>query len=306
MKALTRSKDRIQADLMMLLAAIIWGGGFVAQRLAARYLEYSAFNGIRFGLAGLILLPVGLHYLGKPNRQLFWILPAGSLLFAGSTLQQVGLKTTTAGSAGFITGVYVVLVPFFLALLWREKIPILNWLAAIAALSGTFLLSTGGKAFMPSQGDLLELAGAVLWAFHVIVVGLAVRKLNVFTFSAGQFLLCSLINLVFSQFNSPITWQAIQLAWPAILYGGVFSAALGFTLQAVGQSKAPTADAALILSLEAVFGAIFGAIFLYERMDFIQIVGCSIIMISILMAQIISIRKPVQPKKAELMHEINS
>jgi drug/metabolite transporter (DMT)-like permease len=294
MKNNNRSKVRIQADLLMLLAAIIWGGGFVAQRFASQYLNLFAFNGIRFIMAGLILLPLGLRYMGKFDRHLLWILPGGVLLFGGSALQQAGVATTSAGSAGFITGVYVVLVPLFLATFWRAKIPLINWLAALAALGGTYLLSTGGKSIQPSSGDWLELAGAVVWAFHVIVVGLAVHKVNLFAFSVGQFLLCGILNLLLCQFISPITWSAILPALPEVLYGGILSVAVGFTLQAVGQSNAPTKDAVLILSLESVFAAIFGALILFERMNWIQIIGCAIIMTAIIGAQIISVRKESQ------------
>jgi drug/metabolite transporter (DMT)-like permease len=292
MEAKKKSEVRIQADLLMLLAAVVWGGGFVAQRIATKYLGVFTFNGLRFLMAGLILLPVGLHYLGKIERKLLWILPAGVLLFGGSALQQAGLATTTAGSAGFITGVYVLLVPVFLVLIWREKIPLINWIAAFAALGGTYLLSTGGLKLKPSSGDLLELAGAVVWAFHMIVVGLAVRKVNIFVFSVGQFLLCGLINLILGQFISPLNWFAIQPAIPALLYAGIFSVALGFTLQAVGQSQAPTTDAVLILSLESVFASIFGALSLMERMSWIQITGAAIIMTAIIGAQIVSVKRP--------------
>lgn len=286
-----RGKERIRADLILLLVAIVWGGGFVAQRYAAQYLSFFAFNGIRFTLAGLILLPVGLRNLDKIDRRLWWIIPAGVLLFGGSALQQAGLKTTSAGAAGFITGVYVVLVPLFLALGWRVKIPALNWAAALAALGGTYLLSTSGQAIQPSSGDMLELAGAVLWSFHVIVVGLAVRRMNIFAFSAGQFLLCGISNLMLSMFISPPNWNTVLAAWAPILYGGIISVAIGYTLQAIGQSKAPTADAALILSLESVFAAVFGALILFERMNWIQILGCAIIMAAIVTVQILSLRR---------------
>jgi drug/metabolite transporter (DMT)-like permease len=176
-------------------------------------------------------------------------------------------------------------------------VPIINWLAALAALGGTYLLSTGGQMIHPSTGDLLELAGAVIWAFHVIVVGLAVRRVNIYVFSVGQFLFCGVINLTLNQFISPFTWAAISPALPAILYGGIISVALGFTLQAVGQSKSPTADAVLILSLESVFGAIFGALILLERMNWIQILGCTIIMVAIVGAQAISVRKENQSQE---------
>jgi drug/metabolite transporter (DMT)-like permease len=289
--AKNRNIERISADLLMLLAAILWGGGFIAQRIASDKLGFFAYNGVRFLLAGLLLLPVALRYLRPFNKKLLWILPAGTLLFAGSAFQQAGLKTTTAGAAGFITGVYVVLVPLFLSLFWKTRIPWVNWAAAIAAMVGTYLLSTSGKGFTPSHGDTLELIGAVLWSFHVIVVGMAAREMNVFVFSVGQFLLCGLINLGCSLFIDPPTGEAIMSVWPAIIYGGVFSVAGGFTLQAIGQKKAPTADASLILSLEAVFAAVFGALFLAERMNPVQILGCVIIMAAILTVQLINIQR---------------
>jgi drug/metabolite transporter (DMT)-like permease len=278
----------------MLLAAILWGGGFIAQRVASSELGFFAYNGLRFLLAGLLLLPLCIKYLKSLDKNALWIIPAGLLLFAGSAFQQAGVETTTAGAAGFITGVYVVLVPLFLSLFWKVKVPWVIWLAALAALFGTYLLSTSGKGFSPSRGDMLVLIGSVLWAFHVIVVGMAVKHLNIFLFSVGQFLLCGLINLGCSVFIDPPSISAIQSVWPAIIYGGVFSVAGGFTLQAIGQSKAPTADAALILSLEAVFAALFGAFFLAERMDPVQIAGCAVIMGSILAAQIVSIRTATQ------------
>jgi len=285
-----RSLERLGADSLLLLAAILWGGGFVAQRVASTALGFFAYNGLRFVLAGILLIPLCVKYLKGIGRNALWILPAGVLLFAGSALQQAGVETTTAGAAGFITGIYVVLVPLFLSLFWKVKVPWVNWLAALVALVGTYLLSTSGKGFSPSRGDMLVLIGSVLWAFHVIIVGMAVKHLNVFVFSVGQFLLCGLLHLGCSVFFNPPTVSSIQAVWPAIIYGGVFSVAGGFTLQAVGQRKAPAADASLILSLEAVFAAVFGALLLTEHMVPVQIAGCVIIMAAILAAQFVSIR----------------
>jgi drug/metabolite transporter (DMT)-like permease len=284
-----KDKERILADLAMLLAAVIWGGGFVAQRQATDHLDFFAYNALRFLLAGLVILPLAIKRLNLNKESILWILLSGGALFIGSALQQAGLQTTTAASAGFITGLYVVLVPLFLAIFWRLKIPALNWLAALAALVGTYLLSTSGKGFNISTGDLLELAGAFVWPFHVIIVGFAAKKLNPFVLSAGQSLVCGLLNLGFSFFFQPITSAAtLATIWP-ILYGGIFSVAGGFTLQTLGQSKAPTADSALILSLESVFAAIFGVLLLGEKMNPIQILGSVIIMTSIFGVQFYSI-----------------
>lgn len=284
-----KDKERILADLAMLLAAVIWGGGFVAQRQATDHLDFFAYNALRFLLAGLVILPLAIKRLNLNKESILWILLSGGALFIGSALQQAGLQTTTAASAGFITGLYVVLVPLFLAIFWRLKIPALNWLAALAALYGTYLLSTSGKGFNISTGDLLELAGAFVWPFHVIIVGFAAKKLNPFVLSAGQSLVCGLLNLGFSFFFQPITSAAALATILPILYGGIFSVAGGFTLQTLGQSKAPTADSALILSLESVFAAIFGVLLLGEKMNPIQILGSVIIMTSIFGVQVYSI-----------------
>ncbi len=282
--------QRITSDILLLLAAIVWGGGFVAQRQASSSLGFFSFNAVRFLLAGLVMLPFVLRRVGKLNRSFLWIFPAGTLLFGGSALQQAGIETTSAGSAGFITGVYVVLVPLLLAVFWKVRTRPVIWLAALAAIGGTYLLSTGGKSLTPSAGDLVVLAGSVVWAFHVIIVGLAVKNLDVFVFSTGQFLFCGLLHLVSSYFTTPPALPAIQAVLPSILYAGLGSIVIGFTLQAVGQKHAPAADAALLLSLEAVFAALFGALFLAERMTPVQILGCVIIMMAILSAQLVSLR----------------
>lgn len=289
--------DRVKSDLILLIAAIVWGGGFVAQRSGSEHLGFFAFNGVRFLLGGLVMLPFVIKRLRNNPGQLFWILPAGAILFGGSSLQQAGIKTTSAGTAGFITGVYVVLVPLLLTLFWRYKTKPVVWFAAVAALGGTYLLSTGGAELTPSKGNLIVLAGALVWAFHVIVVGFAAKKVDVFVFSVGQFLFCGLLHMVSSIFVSPPTWTAIQVSWPSILYAGLGSVAIGFTLQAVGQRKAHTSDAVLILSLESVFAAIFGALILAETMNFIQIIGCVIILAAIAVAQL-PVFQP-KPEKSE-------
>lgn len=285
---------RLKSDLILLLAAIVWGGGFVAQRSASSHLGFFAFNGVRFLLGGLVMLPFVIKRLRNSPGKLWWILPAGVILFGGSSLQQAGITTTSAGTAGFITGVYVVLVPLLLSIFWKHKTKPVVWMAALAALGGTYLLSTGGSALTPSRGNLIVLAGSLVWAFHVIVVGFAVRKVDVFVFSVGQFLVCGLLHLVSSFFIDPPSMAAVQTAWLSILYAGLGSVVIGFTLQAVGQRKAPASDAALILSLESVFAAVFGALILAETMNAIQIVGCVIILTAIVVAQLPAFQpKPV-------------
>ena len=286
---------RLKSDLILLLAALIWGGGFVAQRSASFHLGFFTFNGLRFLLGGLVMLPFVIGRLKKSPGPLWWIVPSGILLFSASALQQAGVGTTSAGNAGFITGMYVVFVPVLLKIIWRQKNSPVIWIAALIALGGTYLLSTGCDRLTPSSGNLVLLSGSLLWAFHVITVGFAVKKLDVFVFSVGQFLVCGLLHIFFSVVFQTTSMVAIQEALPSLLYAGLGSVVLGFTLQAVGQRRAPAADAALILSLESVFAAISGALLLGERMNMIQITGCAIILIAMMVAQY----PLLYPKKAD-------
>ena len=290
-KSQNNLRERLVSDSYLLLAAIIWGGGFVAQRMASFHLGFNAFNGIRFLLGGLVLLFFVFRRFRKSRGGMGWVLLAGGVLFAASSLQQIGIGTTSASTAGFITGTYVVLVPILLAVFWRQRTPLATWIAALVALAGTYLLSTGGLVLIPSSGSLILLAGSAVWALHVIVVGLAVNKMDVFVFSVGQFLVCGAIHLVMSMFIEPVSIPALRASWLPLLYAALLSVALGFTFQAIGQKKAPSADAALILSLEAVFAAITGALFLNESLNLVQVIGCVIILAAILFAQLIVLKK---------------
>ena len=284
-------RARLISDSILFLAAAIWGVGFVAQRMASFHVGFNAFNGIRFLMGGLVLLPFIYRRIRQQRSGFGWMLLAGSILFVASSLQQLGISTTSASTAGFITGTYVVLVPVILAVFWRQRTSPYTWLAALVALGGTDLLSTGGIAIKPSEGSLLLLAGSFIWALHVIVVGQAVQKVDVFVFSAGQFLVCGLIHIVMSFIIEPVTISALRASWLPLLYAGLASVALGFTFQAIGQKNAPAADAALILSLEAVFAAIAGVLFLAESMNPVQVVGAAIILAAIFFAQALVLKR---------------
>ncbi|PKN95616.1 MAG: hypothetical protein CVU45_00555 [Chloroflexi bacterium HGW-Chloroflexi-7] len=285
--ALLRTVQKTSAELRFrwLLAGLITMAGAI---LGARMVFAAAYQ-IYFSTHTQEIFRITMGGLSWPGAL------AGAILFAGSSLQQAGITTTSAGTAGFITGVYLVLVPLLMTLFWKHKTKPVVWFAAIAALGGTYLLSTGGAELTPSKGNLIVLVGSLVWAFHVIVVGFAVKKVDVFVFSVGQFLFCGMLHMVSSIFVSPPSWAAIQVSWLSILYAGLGSVVIGFTLQAVGQRKAPASDAALILSLESVFAAVFGALILAETMNFIQIVGCIIILAAIVIAQL----PAFQPKSDE-------
>lgn len=278
---------RFKADLTLLLVSMIWGSAFVAQRVAGQMGSVYFFNAARYLLAALVVLPFARRQVASikqiPRGQYKWMLIAGFLLFVGSALQQAGMVYTTAGNAGFITGLYVVLVPFALFFFWREKPHWLSIVAVILAGVGAFLLSTGGR-FQVQPGDALELIGALFWTFHVIVLGKYASRFESISFSAGQLIVCGVLNLLLGVLAEPMIKFDGQLIF-AIVYTAVFSLGLCYTLQIWGQRHTPPADAALILSLESVFAVISGWLILHERLVAIQILGCILIFVAVILSQ---------------------
>jgi drug/metabolite transporter (DMT)-like permease len=298
--------NRFRADMVLLLVALIWGSAFAVQRVAAQYFDTFTFNGLRFILGGVVLFPFSkLLPFRKSNRSAFrkdlphgeiasstgvdhksigFMLLSGLLLFGAAGLQQAGLETTTAGNAGFITTLYVVFVPLILVLFFKEKVHWVAWLSAGIAIIGSLLLSTGGTLRL-APGDTLEMAGAIFWALQMILVSRAVKHMDVITFSVGQYFVAGVFNILMSIFlfmpNHEITG-----GWWTILYLGLLSTAVGYTLQVLGQKYAPATDATILLSMEAVFAALTGFIFLGETMQLVQLVGCGLILLAVLVTQL--------------------
>jgi len=290
---------RWKADLILLFVAAIWGSGFVAQRLATTQLGTLYFNGGRFLLAALILLLFTGFRRGFdrqiPRAQLPWMILAGGLLFAAAGLQQAGLVTTTISNASFITGLYVVLVPLILFLVWKKRISWLSWVAVLMAVFGVMLLSLQSELRLAS-GDALVLVGAVMWALHVILVGrLASQGADVLWFSVIQFTTCGLLNFALAFGLDPQGVGSLFSSWAVVAYSAVLPIGLGFSLQIAGQKHAPAVDAAIILSTEAVFGTLFGYLFLNELLTARQLVGCLLILTAIIVSQL----KPVGSLKVE-------
>ncbi len=276
---------RWKSDLLLLTTALVWGSGFIAQRLAAGEIGAFLFNGGRFIIGALILLPFIIHMPFK-KCEMKWMAAAGLVLVSAATLQQVGINYTTATNAGFITGLYIIFVPLILYVFFRQRIHWMVWLATgIAAAGGLLLSALGNASFM--IGDLYELAGAVMWALHVILINKTVGKTHPLQFAFGQFLVCGVVNLLLGLWVDWGTIANLGSAWGAVLYSGVFSVGVGFTLQVFGQRHAPATDAALILSLEAVFAALFGYLFLREILTPVQFAGCLMIMSAVILVQFI-------------------
>lgn len=276
---------RLKADITLFIISIIWGSAFVAQRVAGQMGSVYLFNGARYLLAGLVVLPfAGLrNFRAMPREQYKWMFIAGLLLFVGSAFQQAGMLYTTAGNAGFITSLYVVLIPVVLFVFWGEKPHWLSVVAVILAGMGAFFLSTGGS-FEVRAGDALEVAGALFWAFHVIVLGKFASKFEAMTFSVGQLLVCGALNLIPGFFiESSLPFEPGMLI--AISYTAFFSLGLCYTLQVWAQRHSPPSDAALILSLESVFAVLTGWLILDETLKGVQIFGCGLIFSGVVISQ---------------------
>jgi drug/metabolite transporter (DMT)-like permease len=281
---------RLKADLALLFVSIIWGSAFVAQRVAGQMGSVYWFNGIRYLLAAIVVLPLAIQvsYLAPATysisrEQYQWMSVAGFLLFVASVLQQLGLVYTTAGNAGFITSLYVVLVPVVLYLIWREKVHRISVLAVALAGVGAFFLSTGGR-FEVRAGDMIELAGALFWALHVIVLGKHASRFESMSFSVGQLFVCGLLNFGTGIFvQESVLWN--PSLWWAIAYTAFLSLGLCYTLQIWAQRHTPPADAALLLSLESVFAVLSGWILLDETLVPVQIFGCVLIFVAVLLSQ---------------------
>ena len=281
---------RLKADFALLIVSVIWGSAFVAQRVAGQLGSVYLFNGARYLLAALVVLPMALRVgriANPPHRlspdQYKWMFIAGFFLFAASALQQAGMLYTTAGNAGFITSLYVVLVPIVLFLFWRERFHWMSVIAVVLAGAGAFLLSTRGS-FEVQRGDALELIGAVFWTFHVIIVGKYASKFESISFSVGQLAVCAVLNFAIGFFVEPMMSFSLPLLF-AIAYTALFSLGLCYTLQVWAQKHTPPADAALILSLESVFSVLSGWLFLNERLVVIQVFGCALIFVAVLLSQ---------------------
>jgi drug/metabolite transporter (DMT)-like permease len=284
-----------QADLMLLLTAAIWGSAFVAQRVGMNYVGPLTFNGIRFALGALVLIPVMRWRNGRNQESEGSLLTliqggltAGVVLFAGASLQQIGLVYTTAGKAGFITGLYVIFVPI-LGFFWGLRLGIGGWLGAGLAVAGLYLLSVT-ESFTLAPGDFWVLLGAFFWAVHLLVLSRLSPRLDTIKLACAQFTVCAFLSLIGAVLTETLTLEGLKGAAIPILYGGILSVGTAYTLQVVAQKDAPAIHAAIILSLEAVFSAIFGWLILGEIIDNRGIIGCVLMLAGMLIVQICPIK----------------
>jgi len=208
----------------------------------------------------------------------------GMALFSGASLQQIGLVYTTAGKAGFITGLYVIIVPI-LGLFWKQQPKIGTWIGAILAAIGLYFLSVT-EQFTIEMGDLLVLVGAFFWAAHVLIIGWLSPRINPIKLAFSQYLACSILSLITAYLVETITLTSILEAAIPILYGGLLSVGVAYTLQVIAQRDAHPAHAAILLSLEAVFAAVGGWLLLDEIISPRGLVGCGLMLAGMLLSQL--------------------
>ena len=282
-----------RADSLLLLTAMIWGVAFVAQRMGMAHLGPMGFNAVRFALGALVLLPAAVRRVGDSGAAPVGLLVGGGLagvmVFSGASLQQMGLVYTTAGKAGFITGLYVVIVPL-LGRFVGQQADRTAWLGASLAAVGLYLLSVN-EAFHISFGDLLELAGAFFWALHILVLGWLSPRMRAVRLACAQFGVCAVLSAIAALGFETVTVSGVTGAAVPILYGGVISVGVGYTLQVAAQRRTPSSHAAIILSLEAVFAALAGWAMLGESLNGRELVGCVLMLAGMLVTQVAPLRK---------------
>ena len=288
---------QLRANLLLLLTAMIWGAAFVAQSVSMDYVGPFTFLCTRSILGGVVLLPV-IAVMGKRKQEksaeksesrrilLLGGICCGIMLFIGSTLQQVGIQYTTAGKAGFITAMYMVLVPIC-GLFFGKRPGGKTWAAVVVALVGMYLLCLYGSGIQNlSKGDLLEMLCALGFTAHILVIDHFSPKVDGVKMSCIQFFVCGILAGIFMLILETPSWESIRAAAMPILYAGILSSGVGYTLQIVAQKDTQPTVASLLMSLESVFSLIFGWILLKEAMSGVELLGCVLMFAAIIWVQL--------------------
>ena len=283
-------KNELRSAGLLFLTAAIWGFAMAAQREGSRYLQPFTFNACRFTLGALALIPLTLlenkrHPMPFTGRQAASGALLGAILFFASLLQQAGVGEAGAGKAGFLTALYVVLVPVLGAFIGK-KTRITTWLALLLALPALYLLCVpSDEAFSLAASDLLLLTGAFFWAAHILTTDHFIRFIPSMRLCLAQFVFGALLNWVCALLFETVKGENLLHALVPVLYCGILSTGVGYLCQTLGQKGARPAFAALIMSLESVFCVIAGALLLGERMEGRGYAGCALMLAAVLLAQ---------------------
>lgn len=289
----------LKSNIMLFITAIIWGSSFIAQSKGADLLGPFTFNAVRYSFAVVSMLPV-IYFLKKKNlsgapkdidkkTELNALVVGGILLgvilFISTSLQQYAMAFTTAAKAGFITTLYVILVPI-LSLFFGKKVRPLLWICALLAVAGLYLLSIKPGTFSIDKGDFFVLLCAFGFTLHIMLIDYFAPKTDGSILSCIQFAVVAIISFVAMLIFESFILQDVLSAMVPILYAGVLSSSVGYTFQIIAQKDAEPTIASLILSLESVFAAICGALLLGELLNMREIIGCIIMFIAIILAQL--------------------
>ena len=283
---------QIKGILYPALAACIWGFAFVAQVEGAAFLGKFSYNALRFGLGTISLVFVTMLFEREKvtkediKKLAVYSLIAGTVLFAASTLQQWGIDLSpNAGKAGFLTGLYIVLVPLW-GVLRGRSVGVHVWCAVALAAAGAFLLCVTDGFSSVTLSDLVLLLCAVCFTAHILVLDVFAKRVGACKLSCGQFLVTALLSAICLPLDPPLTWAAVQGGALPVLYGGLLSVGVAYTLQVLSQKYADPTRASLLFACESVFAAIGGALLLDERMTVRAFFGCLLIFGGILLSQL--------------------
>ena len=285
---------RTIGNLMLLGAAMIWGAAFVAQTVGMDYLEPFTFQAVRCFLASIVLVPVvwAMDHKGNPHKpvtaaahktQIFYGVVCGVLLFAACSLQQLGLQYVEAGKAGFVTSLYIILVPIA-GLFFGKKVKPWVWISVVLALIGLYLLCASDMSI--GKGELMILACSVAFTGHILVIDKVGGKLDGVRLSSMQFLVVGLISTVVMLVKETPDLQSILQCWLPICYAGILSAGVGYTFQILGQAHTDPTVASLLMSLESVFAMLFGWLLLKQRLSPTEMFGCVLVFAGVILAQL--------------------
>ena len=288
-------------SLILLLTAFIWGVAFVAQSVGGEAVGCFTFNGVRSLIGGLVLLPVisfldrqkkkelgeeaFLEQKGDKKTLLIGGISCGLMLCIASNFQQLGISFTTVGKAGFITAMYILIVPI-LGLFMKKKVGMKVWLGVVLATIGLYMLCMTSERFSLSKGDLLVLICAGFFSLHILIIDYFSPKVDGVRLSCIQFFVCGIISTVIAfVFENP-NGSAILSGWLPILYAGVLSCGVAYTLQIIGQKNMDPTVASLILSLESVFSVLAGWVILKQTLSVRELFGCVLMFLAIILAQL--------------------
>ena len=284
--------SRVKGNLMLLITATIWGVAFVAQSVGMDYVGPFTFNGVRFLIGGIILIPCSFILQKYDNKKEFvedkkklYIggLLCGILMFGATSFQQFGILYTSVGKTGFITALYVILVPI-MGILIKRKVRFTIWIGAVIAVAGFYLLCIN-EGFSIAFGDILVFVCAIFFALHIMVVDYFVPYVNGVKLSCIQFIVAGIISSICMFIFEKPEIGSICSAWQPILYAGILSCGVAYTLQIIGQKYTNPFLASLILSLESVISVLAGWLILGEVLSAKELIGCGLVFVAILIAQ---------------------